>query len=302
MQICRFHVPGMGPRLGLVEGDMVHDLTAGEAEDFQSLSALLAFSAQSEVDLLEALKEGLSSASPAYSFTELDVPPSPSVPHLLSPLDVQEVWAAGVTYLRSREARMGESASATLYDKVYEAERPELFFKATPNRVVGPNDYLYIRNDSQWNAPEPELTLVINPRMELVGFTVGNDMTARDIEGANPLYLSQAKIYLRCCALGPAITLAQEIADPTRLTILCTIYRQDAVVFQGSISTDRMKRSYGELISYLGRDNLFPNGVFLLTGTGIVPPDDFSLKEGDVVEITIEQIGTLRNPIRRVPL
>lgn len=301
MQICRFHMPGIGPRLGLVEGGMVYDLAAHEVEVFQSLSSLLTFSAQGGVDLRGALKGELGSASPAYTFAELDVLPSPSVPHLLCPSDAQEVWAAGVTYLRSREARMGESISATLYDKVYEAKRPELFFKATPNRVVGPNDYLYIRNDSQWSAPEPELTLVLNPEMELVGFTVGNDMTARDIEGANPLYLSQAKVYARCCALGPAITLAQEIADPTQLSIACTIHRQDAAVFQGSISTDRMKRDYGELISYLGRNNLFPNGVFLLTGTGIVPPDDLSLEEGDIVEITIDQIGTLRNPIRRVP-
>ncbi len=301
MQICRFHVPGMGPRLGLIKEGIVYDLTASEIEAFRSLSAFLAFSAQSEVDLRETLKETLGPASPAYTFTQLDIPPSPSAAYLLSPMDTQEVWAAGVTYLRSREARMGESTSASLYNKVYEAERPELFFKATPNRVVGPNDYLYIRNDSQWNAPEPELTLVINPKMELVGFTVGNDMSARDIEGTNPLYLSQAKIYMRSCALGPAITLAQEIADPTRLAILCTIYRKNTAIFQGSVSTDRMKRSYKELISYLGRDNLFPDGVFLLTGTGIVPPDDFSLEEGDTVEITIDQIGTLRNPIRRVP-
>jgi 2-dehydro-3-deoxy-D-arabinonate dehydratase len=216
---------------------------------------------------------------------------------LLAPIDRQEVWAAGVTYKRSKTARMEESQSAArLYDRVYASARPELFFKATPHRVSGPNEPLRIRRDSKWNVPEPELTLVINSRLELVGLTIGNDMSSRDIEGENPLYLPQAKLYDACCGLGPWITLG-EPAGPLELDIRLSVRRGGRSVFEGSTNTSQIARSLEDLIGWLGRDNSFPDGAFLLTGTGIVPDSDFSLHGADVVEITIDGLGTLINPI-----
>ena len=217
---------------------------------------------------------------------------------ILAPIDAQEVWGAGVTYERSKVAREEESEqAANFYDKVYRAARPELFFKATPSRVVGPGVAIRVRRDSHWCVPEPELALVLCPRLRIVGFTIGNDVSARDIEGENPLYLPQAKMYEGCCALGPAVTLATDVLDATNLTILLTIERGGATAFEGSTSVARMARRFEELIDWLGIDNLFPEGVVLLTGTGIVPPDEFSLQRGDVVTITIDGIGTLTNPV-----
>jgi 2-dehydro-3-deoxy-D-arabinonate dehydratase len=233
-------------------------------------------------------------------FEDMDRPPTPERAHLLAPIDLQEVWAAGVTYLRSRAARMQESeAAANHYEKVYDAPRPELFFKATPHRTVGPNAEVRIRADSAWNVPEPELTLLITPDLRLAGFTVGNDMSSRDIEGENPLYLPQAKIYLESCALGPVITLAEAVADPKNLNISMSVERKNEVIFSGWISTSQMKREFHELIEYLSRANAFPHGAFLLTGTGIVPPAEFTLEDGDFVSISIEAIGTLKNPVKR---
>jgi 2-dehydro-3-deoxy-D-arabinonate dehydratase len=195
-------------------------------------------------------------------------------------------------------ARMEESESAaTLYDKVYVSARPELFFKATPSRVVGPGGALRIREDSKWNVPEPELALVLNSRMELVGFTVGNDMSSRDIEGENPLYLPQAKVYDACCGLGPWITLASGVKKPTELAISLIVSRGSSTAFEGKTSVSQMARSFDELIGWLKRDNTFTAGVILLTGTGVVPSAEFTLQPGDIVEITIEELGTLRNTI-----
>ncbi len=219
---------------------------------------------------------------------------------LLPPIDDQEVWAAGVTYRRSQTARMEESeSSASCYDKVYTAPRPEIFFKATPHRVVGNGQSLRIRKDSNWNVPEPELTLVLNTRMKLVGYTIGNDMSSRDIEGENPLYLPQAKVYDNCCGLGPCITLAGGMPRPHEIGIHMVIRRGSEVVFKGQTSIDHMARSFDELIGWLERDNSFPTGAFLLTGTGIVPDNDFTLHVGDMVQITIDGIGTLLNPIEQ---
>lgn len=216
----------------------------------------------------------------------------------LAPIDQQEVWAAGVTYKRSQVARMQESESAAShYDKVYTAPRPEIFFKATPNRVAGPGQPLRVRSDSRWSVPEPELALVINPQLQLVGFTVGNDMSARDIEGENPLYLPQAKLYNQCCGLGPCILLPEEPLPRAATKISLTIHRGGAAVFTGETNVDQMKRQFEELIDWLGRENELATGAFLLTGTGIVPPDDFTLEDGDSVSIEITGIGTLTNPI-----
>jgi 2-dehydro-3-deoxy-D-arabinonate dehydratase len=217
---------------------------------------------------------------------------------LLAPIDAQEVWGAGVTYLRSKEARQEESEQGgSFYDQVYRADRPELFFKATPSRVVGPGRPIRVRRDTRWCVPEPELALVLSPDLRLVGYTIGNDVSARDIEGRNPLYLPQAKVYDACCALGPVVTLPGAMPPPDRIGITMTIDRDGARAFEGTTSVARMARRLDELIAWLGRDNHFPDGVILLTGTGIVPPDDFSLRPGDRVQITIDGVGTLTNPV-----
>ncbi len=217
---------------------------------------------------------------------------------ILPPIDRQEVWAAGVTYQRSRTARMEESAGAAdFYDRVYEARRPELFFKANPHRVVGPGQPVRIRKDAKWNVPEPELTLVLNSRLHLVGFTAGNDMSSRDIEGENPLYLPQAKVYDACCALGPCVTLLHRMPARQDIGIQMVVRRGQTAIFEGSTRLDRMVRSFANLIEWLGRDNRFPHGAFLMTGTGIVPEAGFTLAANDVVEITIDGIGTLSNPV-----
>lgn len=218
-----------------------------------------------------------------------------------APLDVQEVWAAGVTYLKSRDARMEESQEKSVYDRVYDADRPELFLKATPSRVSGPGEPVAIRRDSEWDVPEPECALMLTAAGEIAGYTVGNDVSSRTIEGENPLYLPQAKIYSKCAALGPVIALAWEIDDPRNLPITLTIRRDGKDHFQGETSTAQMHRTFEDLAGYLFRHNEFPQGVFLMTGTGIIPPSEFTLEDGDVVEITIEGIGTLTNPVVRLP-
>ncbi len=291
MHLCRFRHPERGARMGLVRAGALYDIT----DRWASLAAFLRWSASR--DVLADLEEAIADAAPIAPSVAAVRPAPGSALTLLKPTDAQEVWAAGVTYERSRVAREEESAGSGIYDRVYSAARPEIFFKATPSRTVGPYDPVAIRSDARWSVPEPELALVINPAMELVGFTIGNDMSSRDIEGENPLYLPQAKVYTRCCALGPLIALRSSIADPTDLTIRLQVLRGDEVAFAGEVSTRRIVRSYDDLIAYLGRDNLFPDGVVLLTGTGVVPPDDFTLLPGDEVVIGIEGIGELRNPV-----
>jgi len=216
----------------------------------------------------------------------------------LAPVDDQEVWAAGVTYRRSQAARMEESeAAASCYDRVYSSPRPELFLKATPHRVVGPGQPVRIRVDSFWNVPEPELTLALNSRLEIVGYTIGNDMSSRDIEGENPLYLPQAKVYRDCCALGPCITLASAMPKLSDVQIHLSVRRAAQEVFQGKTSISQMARTPEDLVSWLGRDNLFPSGAFLLTGTGIVPPREFTLQPADVITMDIDGIGSLVNTV-----
>jgi 2-dehydro-3-deoxy-D-arabinonate dehydratase len=216
---------------------------------------------------------------------------------LLAPIDpAQEVWAAGVTYLRSREARRAESAVASVYDMIYDARRPELFFKAAGWRVVGPGAPGRVRADSHWNVPEPELVVVANARMEIVGYSAGNDLSSRDIEGENPLYLPQAKVYDGSCALGPGIHLAG--ADElSALPVRLEVQRAGTVIFQGETGITQMKRPLPELVGYLGRELAFPHGALLMTGTGIVPGDDFSLQPGDVVRVLVGAL-LLENPIQ----
>ena len=242
-------------------------------------------------DLTDWLRQRLSGMKPLTG--------TPDLTGLQPPIGTQEVWAAGVTYFRSRTARMEEAKSAgggDFYDRVYEAERPELFFKATPHRVRGHNQPVRIRGDARWNVPEPELALMVNASGAIVGYTIGNDMSSRDIEGENPLYLPQAKVYDGSCGLGPGLLVAD--APLGRETAIgLTISRGGAVVFEGQTTLEAMKRTPEELVGYLFRENSFPAGCVLLTGTGIVPPDEFTLASGDTIAIAIEPIGTLVNVV-----
>jgi 2-dehydro-3-deoxy-D-arabinonate dehydratase len=218
---------------------------------------------------------------------------------VLAPISGQEVWAAGVTYYRSRGARMEESKDAgggDFYDRVYSAERPELFFKSTASRTVGTGGKVRIRGDAKWSVPEPELTLVVSAGGRIVGYTIGNDMSSRDIEGENPLYLPQAKVYDGSCALGPGILVtASPLAQETEIVL--EILRNDRIAFEASVKLTELKRDPKTLVEYLFRDNSFPSGVFLMTGTGIVPPSEFTLQVGDRVRIRIEPIGVLENEV-----
>ncbi len=218
---------------------------------------------------------------------------------LLAPIGSQEVWAAGVTYHRSRGARMEESKDSgggSFYDRVYSAERPELFFKSTPSRTVGHGGKVRIRTDAHWSVPEPELTLLINSSGKILGCTIGNDMSSRDIEGENPLYLPQAKVYTGSCALGPGVLLSSDPL-PSSTEIVLEILRAGRTEFSGSVALTELKRPLQTLVDYLFRDNSLPSGCYLMTGTGIVPPSSFTLNRGDTIRITIEPIGTLENDV-----
>ena len=244
-------------------------------------------------DLYSFLSQRLAQATPSDQYRAW------TETHLQAPIGKQEVWASGVTYLRSRNARMEESKKSggdNFYDRVYDAERPELFFKATAERVVGPGDAVRIRQDSNWNVPEPELTLFITSAGKIVGYTCGNDMSSRSIEGENPLYLPQAKSYDGSAALGPCLYVPETPITPDT-QILLDIIRDTDAIFSGNIAIDQMKRQHTELVSFLFRECSFANGCYLMTGTGIVPPDNFTLRVGDEVRITIDGIGTLTNVV-----
>ena len=264
-----------------------------QAGVFRQLPATAGFDELFRADDPAAWLAARAAAAPTIS--------APAESALRAPIQSQEVWAAGVTYLRSMTARMEEAREAgggNFYDRVYNAARPELFFKATPQRVIGPGGKVRIRSDSKWNVPEPELALLVNPRARIVGYTIGNDMSSRDIEGENPLYLPQAKVYDGSCALGPCVLIADPAEPlPKDAAIELEIRRGGEVVFSGKTSLAQMKRKFEELVAWLFRDNSFPGGVYLLTGTGVVPPDTFTLQSGDDIAITIPPIGTLRNKV-----
>ena len=286
MRICQFSTAGQAEaRFGLIMGDQVVDVAAAGGPSTQA-------------EALTMGREAMLTALNAAAATGPGVPLESVT--LAAPIDAQEVWAAGVTYLRSRNARMEESSQSDVYDRVYDADRPEIFLKATPSRVVGPGGAVGIRSDSGWDVPEPELALLINAGGEVVGYTIGNDVSSRSIEGENPLYLPQAKVYAQCAGLGPVVVLTDEISDPTDLPIKLEILRGGEILFSEETGTSRMHRTFEDLVSYLFRGNAFPAGVFLMTGTGIVPPSEFTLQDGDSVTITIEPIGALTNPVERI--
>jgi len=283
MKLCRFtHGSSQDVRIGLAEGaDQVIDLTAGGVSRMTPL-----LESDDPVAAVKALATG---GLPRFNVRDVK---------FLTPVEQQEVWAAGVTYLRSKTARMEESDfSASAYDRVYEADRPEIFFKAMPHKVVSPGDGVGIRKDATWNVPEPELTLVINSHGRVIGCTIGNDMSSRDIEGENLLYLPQAKTYHRSCAVGPWILVGQDAVNDRTRTIKLTISRGGSAVFTGETAVSQIKRGFDELAGYLFRSQVFPHGALLLTGTGIVPADTFTLQAGDVVRIEISGIGVLENPV-----
>ena len=241
-------------------------------------------------DLYDYCRSAVERGAVANDFSEAAV---------LAPIESQEVWAAGVTYYRSRSARIEESKDAgggDFYDRVYSAPRPELFFKATGRGVVGPNDKVRIRSDAKWSVPEPEMTLLVSPKGKIIGYTIGNDMSSRDIEGENPLYLPQAKVYDGSCALGPCIYVSGD-ALPIETRIAIEIVRGGEIAFSGATTLAELKREPEVLVSYLYRDSSFPQGCFLMTGTGVVPPDSFTLASDDEIRISIERIGTLRNTV-----
>ncbi len=283
MQLCKFHRHGDEFAVGVFADGLIHPLRA-EANRPLTLIDIL------HADDPTALARSLA-GDETFAVGEVT---------LLAPVDRQEVWAAGVTYKRSKVAREAESAGAArFYDLVYTAPRPELFFKAQGHRVVGPGGTVHVRRDARWSVPEPELALLLSPKLKIVGYTIGNDMSSRDIEGENPLYLPQAKLYDNSCALGPVVTLAGGLPPPGDVTVRLTVVRGGATVFDGSTTLAAMHRSFEDLVAWLGRENSFPDGAVLLTGTGVVPPDDFSLVGGDRIAIEVTGIGRLENVVRQ---
>jgi 2-dehydro-3-deoxy-D-arabinonate dehydratase len=292
MKLAAIWSPDAGRRILCIvtSGELV---PVGEEQTYADVSELLARWDGSLDGALDAA--GLSSRAVGSYEDAAGVEPSDGVIHVVAPVTPAEVWAAGVTYERSRDARMHESVERDVYERVYEAERPELFFKATGPRVVGHGAPVGLRSDSEWQVPEPEIGIVLGAGGEIAGYTLGNDMSSRDIEGDNPLYLPQAKIFAASCALGPVVVTASEIEDPYDLDINLRIERAGTTLLESATTTARLHKRLDVLAVYLRRDNWLAPGTVILTGTGIVPPDDFTLQPGDVVEITCGAIGMLRN-------
>jgi 2-dehydro-3-deoxy-D-arabinonate dehydratase len=309
MKLCQFFLPDRGKRVGILDdaapaasGPAIVDITSPRAGVASVLDLIVQGGSSEKIErLARALAK---SARARLSWAELDRAPSPRRPHVLAPIDPPEVWGAGITYRRSREyytEHEGEAGRTKgIYDYVYEARRPELFFKATASRTVGPNGAVGIRADSSLTAIEPELAVVIGARGRIVGYAAANDCSAWDIERENPLFLPQSKVFTGCFALGPVITTARDIPDPHALELACRLSRGGTKIYEGRVNTRELKRQCPELVDWLCRDNPIPPGTVLSTGTGILVPDEHALRDGDVIEVDLEAVGTLRTRARKL--
>jgi 2-dehydro-3-deoxy-D-arabinonate dehydratase len=302
MRIVQFRIAGEDDRLrvGWIEGDRVIEITHPE-HGLRSTLDLIQWADRERTDLAVAARR-LGAPGRSVPLAELDVTPGRAAGSFLDlPLYPPEVWGCGVTYRKSAEFRDEETdRQRGMYDQVYTAARPEIFFKATASRCVGPNGEIGIRSDSRFTAPEPELAIVIGQDGRILAYTIANDVSAWDIERENPLYLPQSKIFQGCCALGPALVTPDEVPDPYALTVIARIRRGEHLLFEDQVETSRIKRRLEELIAYLRRDNPIPAGTVVLTGTGIIVSAEHALRDGDIVEIEIPGLGQLRNVARRL--
>ena len=300
MKLVQIYDPPRGYFAGMLEGEDVYPVYY-EQKRVYSLLDLVEYATSIDLELSEVAEETKASKPFPVSWSELNIPPDMSKPHLALPIHAPEVWACGVTYKRSAEFRDGDTQlSKGIYDSVYSATRPELFFKGRAGHCTGSNDIIGMRSDSHFTAVEPELAVLVNSKKKILGYTIANDVSAWDIERENPLYLPQSKIFRACCALGPVIVTRDAIRDPYVLGIHCVIHRMGKNIFSGETTLGMMKRTIEELIDFLFRSNTVPSGTVLLTGTGIIQTQDAALQEGDIVEITIPEIGTLKNTAKRV--
>ena len=315
MKLIQFHLPNMGKRVGIVtREDEVIDVTSDESPGVLEILELAYSEGVSIGVLLADIQERVvnpplripsrpgRSAEPRsdrFIFEDLNIPPDPNKPHLLLPLDTPEVWGCGVTYKRSADMR-DEDSEQDIYSRVYNANRPEIFFKGTVPRCTGPNDFICIRSDSELTATEPELAYVLGSDGEIAGYTICNDVSAWDLERENPLYLPQSKVFYGCCALGPMFVTASEIDDPYNLDVRCTVLRNDKPLYEGEVNTSQINWKFEELTEFLCRDNPVPIGTVVSTGTGIIVPNDLPLAPGDIVQIEIGGLGTLSNPVKQL--
>lgn len=317
MKLIQFHLPNMGKRVGIVTRELhVIDVTSDESPSVLEVLQLAHKERISLGVLLADIQEKVSSPPPmrftklhsteqeieeeyGLSLEKLDVLPDENIPHLLTPIDPPEVWGCGVTYKRSADMRDDDSQQ-DIYSRVYHADRPEIFFKATPSRCVGPNGFIGIRSDSKLTATEPELAYILDSEGEILGYTLCNDVSAWDIERDNPLYLPQSKVFYGCCALGPMFLTTTEVDDPYNLKIKCTIHRGEKTIYTGEVNTSQINWKFEQLTEFLMRDNPIPFGTVVSTGTGIIVPNDLPLAPNDVVKIEIEGFGTLSNPVQQL--
>ncbi len=299
MRLIQFFVPELGKRVGIVEGEKVVDITEIAPSTLTLIEQAIAKKRSLEEEAREALEEAKSQNAQTFGFSVFQNSPAPDKPHLLLPIDAAEIWGAGVTYKRSAEERDADSQT-DIYTRVYFSDRPELFFKATLHRCAPPFGEIAIRSDSEFTAVEAEVAVVIGIDNQPVAFTLCNDVSAWDIERLNPLYLPQSKIYAGCCSFGPMLVTPEQIGDPYAITVKCRVIRDGRVIFEGEANTSQLSRRYEELISFLRRDNPIPVGTVLTTGTGIMPPSEAALRDGDIVEIESPQIGKLVNRVRKL--
>lgn len=317
MKLIQFHLPNLGKRVGIVtREEEVIDVTSEESPGVLEVLELAHRDQVSLGVILADIQEKVATPTPiqlqarpdvengntepdGLTLKKLDVPPAENVPHLLTPIDSPEVWGCGVTYKRSADMRDDDSEQ-DIYSRVYHADRPEIFFKATPSRCVGPNGFIGIRSDSTLTATEPELAYVLGSDGEILGYTLCNDVSAWDIERDNPLYLPQSKVFYGCCALGPMFVTPSEIDDPYNLDMRCTVLRDEETIYEGNVNTSQINWKFEQLTEFLMRDNPIPFGTVVSTGTGIIVPNDLPLAAGDVVEIEIEGFGILANPVKQL--